>query len=111
MLGELLRDTRHISRKPCENVPILTEEVDELAFLFGTKVSPHGDELGVIVVVQENFLRVVCQLETGLSCRLNRLWHCRLLFADLAFDLAQLLAAYKVSAIFAFSEAQAMERL
>ena len=45
MLGEILRNTRHVLWGPCKDVPILTEEVDELAFLFGAEASPDGDAL------------------------------------------------------------------
>ena len=43
------------------------EEVDELAFLFLVEVGPHGDELGAIVIIEEDFLGVTCRLEAGLS--------------------------------------------
>ena len=34
VLGVLPRDTRHVLWGPCEDIPILTGEFDELAFLF-----------------------------------------------------------------------------
>jgi hypothetical protein len=37
MLGQSPGNTRHVKRLPCEDVPVLTEELDELAFLFAIK--------------------------------------------------------------------------
>jgi hypothetical protein len=33
VLGKFSWDTWHVFGRPCENIPILTEELDELAFL------------------------------------------------------------------------------
>jgi hypothetical protein len=35
MLNQFPRNSRHISRHPCEDVPIFLEESDEREFLFG----------------------------------------------------------------------------
>jgi hypothetical protein len=35
VLSEFPRHSRHVRRLPCKDVPILMEELDELAFLFG----------------------------------------------------------------------------
>ena len=43
VLDVLPRDTRHVLGGPCEDIPILTEEVDELAFLFAAKVGAYDD--------------------------------------------------------------------
>ena len=40
MLGEFRRYTWHVFGGPCEDVPILMEEIDELAFLFAVEVAP-----------------------------------------------------------------------
>ena len=45
VLGVLPRDSRHVLWRPCKDVLILTEEVDELAFLFGAEVGTDGDAL------------------------------------------------------------------
>ena len=45
MLGVLPRDTRHVLGGPCEDIPILTEEVDELAFLFAVEAGAYDDVL------------------------------------------------------------------
>ena len=34
VLSEFPRDTWHVRRFPCKDVPVLTEELDERAFLF-----------------------------------------------------------------------------
>ena len=34
VLSEFSRDARHVRRFPCEDVPILMDELDERAFLF-----------------------------------------------------------------------------
>ena len=73
MLGELPRHTRHVLGGPCENVPILMEEVDELAFLFAVEVAPDRDELLVwLACVQRYLLAVLRCLELGLSSRTDR---------------------------------------
>jgi hypothetical protein len=35
MLNQFPRNSRHVSRLPCEDVPIFLEEFDEREFLFG----------------------------------------------------------------------------
>ena len=37
MLSQPPGNTRHVSRLPCEDVPVLTEELDERFFLFGVE--------------------------------------------------------------------------
>ena len=64
VLGEFPRYTRHVLGGPCKNVPIHTEEFDELALLFVVQVRPHGDELGLVIFVEEDLLGVPRQLET-----------------------------------------------
>src|ERR1043165_5547625 len=46
VLGEFSRHTRHVLWRPCEDVPFLTEELDELAFLFVAKSSSDHNKLG-----------------------------------------------------------------
>ena len=64
MLGEFPPYTRPVLGGPREDVPILTEEFDELAFLFVVQVGPHGDELGLVVFIEVDPLGVSCRLET-----------------------------------------------
>jgi hypothetical protein len=40
------RNSKHVSRLPCEDVPIFLEEFDEREFLFGVKTVPHMSNLG-----------------------------------------------------------------
>ena len=41
MLGKIRRNTWHVLGRPCEDVPILMEEIDELAFLFAVEVCTY----------------------------------------------------------------------
>ena len=38
VLSEFPRYTRHVKRLPCKDVPVLTDELDERAFLFRIQV-------------------------------------------------------------------------
>ena len=46
VLSELPWYTWHVRRFPCEDVPVLTDELDERAFLFGIQVSIDAGLLG-----------------------------------------------------------------
>jgi hypothetical protein len=48
VLGEFPRDTWHVGWFPCKDVSILTEELDERAFLCGREVCSHSHLLGGI---------------------------------------------------------------
>ena len=52
MLGEFRQDTRHVLGGPCEDVAILMEEIDELAFLFAVKASAYDSVLLWVFWVQ-----------------------------------------------------------
>ena len=39
VLNEFSQYTWHVRRLPCKDVPILTDELDERAFLFGIQIS------------------------------------------------------------------------
>jgi hypothetical protein len=41
MLGEFPGYTWHVRWLQCEDVPVLTEELDDRAFLFGGQVCPY----------------------------------------------------------------------
>jgi hypothetical protein len=41
MLYQLPRNSQHVSRLPCEDVPIFLEEFDKREFLFGIQIIPH----------------------------------------------------------------------
>src|SRR3954465_3207142 len=57
---------------PCEDVPILTEEIDELAFLFAVKVCTYDSVPLWVLWVQRYLLRFLCWLERSFSFRLLR---------------------------------------
>src|SRR3954469_22161201 len=46
VLGEFPRHSRHVLWRACKDVPVLTEELDELAFLFVAMSSSDQNELG-----------------------------------------------------------------
>ena len=68
VLGVLPRDTRHVLGGPCKNIPILMEEVDELAFLFTVEAGAHDNVLAAagVFLVQLHFLGLLGGLEGGL---------------------------------------------
>ena len=45
VLSEFPRDTWHVRRFPCKDVSILTDELDERAFLFVRQADPNGELL------------------------------------------------------------------
>jgi hypothetical protein len=48
VLSQLLGDTEHVGRAPCENVSVVPEETGECEFLFGVDVGPDDDFLGCV---------------------------------------------------------------
>ena len=72
VLGVLPRDTRHVLRGPCEDIPILTEEVDELAFLFAVEAGTYDNVLATawVLRVELNFLGLLGGLEGVFVSRL-----------------------------------------
>ena len=71
VLGVLPRDTRHVLGGPCEDIPILTEEVDELAFLFAVEAGAYDNVLAAAGVfrVQLHFLGLLGGFEGRLVGR------------------------------------------
>ena len=53
---------------PCEDVPILTEELDERAFLFAAESRADSDDVVRMVLVQPDLLGVLVRLEGRLGC-------------------------------------------
>jgi hypothetical protein len=47
---------QHVSRLPCEDVPIFLEEFDELEFLFGIQIVAYVSNLGRFLHGQQNRL-------------------------------------------------------
>ena len=56
MLGDLPRYPRHVKGLPCEDIAIVTQEVDELAFLFGRELGPDLNHLGRVGGVDSHCL-------------------------------------------------------
>ena len=63
VLSEFPRYTWHVKRLPCKNVPILTDELDERAFLFGIQVGTDSELLGRIAGHEVNKLGLSCRFE------------------------------------------------
>ena len=70
MLGEIRRNTRHVLWGPCKDIPILTEEIDELAFLFAVKVRTYDSVPFWVLWVQGYLLCFFGRLERALGFRL-----------------------------------------
>ena len=67
VLGEILRNTRHVLWGPCKDVPILTEEIDELAFLFAVEVCAYDSVPLWVLRIQGYLLCLFGWLERTLS--------------------------------------------
>jgi hypothetical protein len=76
VLGKFPRYTCHVIWLPCEDVPVLTEELDERAFLFGGQICPNGGGLGGIANDKFHLFCINCRLEGGWGCG-NFLLGCR----------------------------------
>ena len=59
VLGEFPRDTRHVGRRPCEDILVLTQELDKLAFLIAVKIGADGSFFGGVVFCQLDLLGTV----------------------------------------------------
>src|ERR1041385_5359441 len=97
VLGKFPRYTRHVMWGPCEDVTVLTEERDELAFLFAAEPAPNNDALARVGGVQGNPLAVLCCLKYGLIVRslVLRAWNGVLqLSLACCYDLVELAPLY-----------------
>jgi hypothetical protein len=54
MLNQFPRNSWHVSRLPCEDVPIFLEEFDEREFLFGVQIIAHVSNIGRLLRGQRN---------------------------------------------------------
>ena len=89
MLGEIRRNTWHVLRRPCKDVPILTEEINELAFLFAIEVCTDDSVPLRVLWVQWYLLCLPGRLEGSFGSRLLGIWgHVRLL-ADHGYNLVK----------------------
>ena len=59
MLGDLLWYAWHVRRLPCEDIAIVAQEVDELAFLFGQELGPDLHRLGWVSGVDPHRLSLL----------------------------------------------------
>ena len=72
MLGEFRRYTWHVFGGPCEDVPILTEEIDEIAFLFAVEVCTYDGVPLWVLRIQGYLLCLFGRLERTFGFRLLR---------------------------------------
>jgi hypothetical protein len=75
VLGEFPGYFGHVSWLSCEDISILTEELDERVFLFGTEIGPDGGGLGSIASDKFHLLDVDCSLEAWRGVIYFLLWH------------------------------------
>jgi hypothetical protein len=69
MLNQLSRNSRHVSRLPCEDVPIFLEEFDVRVFLFRIQAIAYVSNLGWLLRGQQNCLaECLLRLDGRLRC-------------------------------------------
>jgi hypothetical protein len=56
VLNQFPRNSWHVNRLPCEDVPIFLEEFDEREFLFGIQIMAYMSNLERFLCVQQNRL-------------------------------------------------------
>jgi hypothetical protein len=56
MLNQFPRNSKHVNRLPCEDVPIFVEEFDECEFLFGIQIVAYVSNLERFLHGQRNRL-------------------------------------------------------
>ena len=91
MLSQFPRNTRHVLWSPREDVPILTEELDELAFLFRVQARADYSDAVRVSFVQPDLLRVLVRLEGGLGALPRCIFQVLLGEVNLALDFLELL--------------------
>jgi hypothetical protein len=78
MLIQFPRNSRHVSRLPCEDVPIFLEEFDEREFLFVVQIIAYVSNLGRLLHGQRDcFAEQVLWLDAhlgGIGLRHDRVW-------------------------------------
>jgi hypothetical protein len=64
MLNQFPRDSWHVNRLPCEDVPIFQKEFDERGFLFGIQIVAYVSNIGWFPHRQwDHFVECVLQLD------------------------------------------------
>jgi hypothetical protein len=53
VLNQFPRNSRHVSRLPCKDVPIFLEEFDEREFLFRVQIIAHVSDIGRLLRGQQ----------------------------------------------------------
>jgi hypothetical protein len=75
MLNQFPRDSRHVSRLSCEDVPIFLEEFDECEFLLGIQAVAYVSNLARLFRRQQNHLAQCVLLFDGrLGLSYDRVW-------------------------------------
>jgi hypothetical protein len=78
VLDNFLGDAWHFYRAPCKHVFVASEEVDELAFLFGVQTGPDLHGFVRVSGIDLYGLGVLVRLEnTGCHGHGQAGWHCR----------------------------------
>jgi hypothetical protein len=68
MLNQFPRNSWHVSRFPCEDVPIFLEAFDEREFLFEIQIIAYVSNLGRLLRgQQDSFAELVLQLDGRLD--------------------------------------------
>jgi hypothetical protein len=65
MLSDLLGDPQYLCWTPCKYVLIASEEVDELAFLFGVQAGPNLNGFGKVFGVDLHSLGILEYCESA----------------------------------------------
>ena len=76
MLGDLPWYPRHVRRLPCEDIAIVAQEVDELAFLFGRELGPDSHRFGWVSGVDTHRLGFLEWAEGRRGGRFVAVWDC-----------------------------------
>ena len=77
MLGDLAGYPWHVRRLPCEDIAVVTQEVDELTFLFGRKLGPDPNCLGWVGGVDSHRLGFLERTEGRRGGWFAAVWDCR----------------------------------
>ena len=59
VLGKFPRETWQVGRRPCEDIPVLMEKLDELTFLFLVEAGTNDGLLFWVVFCELDFLGVI----------------------------------------------------
>ena len=74
MLGDLLWYAQHVKRLPCEDIAVVMQEVNELAFLFGRELGPDPQRFGWVGGVDTYHLGFLERAEGHRGSRFVTVW-------------------------------------